>query len=515
MTDMLWTVVFIQVAMGAFDTIYHHELTERLAWRPSQAGELRLHGVRNLAYAVVFAALGWSEPHGAAAIALTTLMAAELVITLWDFVEEDRTRRLPASERVLHTLLTLNYGIVLALLAPLLAGWAALPTEIRPAHYGLWSWLCAFAAFGVAVFGLRDLAAAGRMARMASHEPASLAEGMNGRRAVLVTGGTGFVGSRLVAALAAAGHDVTVLTRSRPNAAGLPAPVRIVTSLDQIPDDARLDAIVNLAGEPISDGLWTMRKRRRILRSRLRVTRGIVGLIGRLDTRPAVLVSGSAIGWYGLRGDEVMDEAADGADCFSRALCVRWERAAMAAAALGVRVVNLRTGLVLASEGGMLARMLMPFDLGLGGPFGAGRHWMSWIHRDDLVRLIVHTIATPALAGPVNATAPAPVTNAVFARALGRALRRPAILRMPAALPRFALGAFAEELLLGGQRVVPRAALESGFRFTYGSIDGALAAIVGRRMAGEAQGSLPSAGHTFPMAPLPEHPHYGAGHPER
>jgi uncharacterized protein len=152
----------------------------------------------------------------------------------------------------------------------------------------------------------------------------------------------------------------------------------------------------------------------------------------------------------------------------------------MTAAALGVRVVCLRIGLVLGAEGGMLSRMLTPFEYGLGGPFGSGRHWMSWIHRDDLVRLAVHSIATPSLFGPVNGTAPAPVTNAAFTAALGRALARPAILPMPAAPLRIALGAFAEELLLSGQRVIPLVALKSGFRFTYPAIDDALAAIVGR-----------------------------------
>jgi uncharacterized protein (TIGR01777 family) len=223
-----------------------------------------------------------------------------------------------------------------------------------------------------------------------------------------------------------------------------------------------------------------MRKRHRILRSRLQVTRGIVRLIGRLQVPPAVLVSGSAIGWYGLRSDEVLGETADGAACFSRSLCVRWERAAMRATGLGVRVVCMRIGLVLAAEGGVLSRMLTPFEFGLGGPFGSGRHWMSWIHRDDLIRLIVHAIATPSLAGPVNGTAPTPVTSAAFAAALGRALSRPAMLSVPATPLRFALGAFAEELLLSGQRVEPRAALESGFRFIYPGIDDALAAIVGR-----------------------------------
>ncbi len=481
MTTLLWTLVFIQVAMGGFDTLYHHELTERLAWRPSQAGELRLHGARNLAYAVMFAALGWTRPQGWAAWALIALMIAELAVTLWDFVEEDRTRKLPATERVTHTLLTLNYGVVLAMLIPLLAGWGARPAAIEPAYYGVWSWLCAIASVGVIFSGLRDLAAARRTARITPADPAPLAAALAGRQGILITGATGFIGHRLVAALVGAGHDVTVLTRSRANAAALPAPLRVITALDQIDDAARLDAIVNLAGEPIGDALWTLRKRQRILRSRLRATRDVVALIGRLAVRPAVLVSGSAIGWYGLRDDEPLDETAGGVPGFSRKLCVKWERAAAPAAALGVRLVLLRTGLVLGVDGGVLSRMLTPFEFGLGGPFGAGRHWMSWIHRDDLVRLIIHAIATPGLEGPLNGTAPEPVTNRAFATALGRALHRPAILPAPAAPLRLALGDFAEELLLRGQRVFPAAAVGSGFRFEYPRLEGALDAIVGGR----------------------------------
>ncbi len=224
---------------------------------------------------------------------------------------------------------------------------------------------------------------------------------------------------------------------------------------------------------------WTRRKRFRILRSRLRMTREVVRLMRRLEQKPAVLVSGSAIGWYGLRGDEELDETADGAACFSRSVCVGWEREARGASGLGVRVVCLRIGLVLAAEGGMLSRMLGPFEFGLGGRFGNGRHWMSWIHRDDLVRLIVHAIATPNLAGPVNGTAPVPVRNQEFTAALGRALRRPAIMPVPAAPLRLMLGAFAEELLLGGQKVLPKSAQESGFQFAYPSIVTALSAIVG------------------------------------
>jgi uncharacterized protein (TIGR01777 family) len=289
------------------------------------------------------------------------------------------------------------------------------------------------------------------------------------------------IGRRLVEALVGAGHEVTVLTRVRASAAGLPAPLRIVTALDQIAGDTPLDAIVNLAGEPISDTPWTARKRQRILRSRLKVTRDVVRLIARLEQRPAVLVSGSAIGWYGLRGDEDLDETVDGTGCFSRSLCLRWENAAAPARGLGVRVASLRTGLVLAAEGGVLSRMLTPFEFGIGGPFGKGRHWMSWIHRDDLVRLIVHIIATPGIAGPVNGTAPNPVRNRDFASALGRALSRPAVMPMPVLPLRLALGAFAEELLLSGQKVLPRVAIRSGFRFDYPVIDDAVDAIVGRK----------------------------------
>jgi len=479
MTGILWTAIFIQVMMGGFDTLYHHEGTERLAWRPDQANELRLHGIRNLAYAVMFTALGWTMPLGAWSWALMALMVGELIITLWDFVEEDRTRALPASERITHTLLTLNYGIILALLAPLLLAWAGQPTLLGRAYHGWISWFCAAAALGVTVSGIRDLAAARRCPSLRPTPAALLADGLPSHQAVLITGGTGFVGQRLVAALAEAGHDVTVLTRKLGNADKLPRPVRIVTTLSDIPSSTRFDAIVNLAGEPISDTPWTRAKRLKIIRSRRNATRAIVMLIARLEHKPEVLVSGSAIGWYGLRGDQRLTETNLGDPCFSRTVCVAWEREAMRAQLHGVRTALLRTGLVLDSAGGMLARLLTPFEFGLGGRFGSGAHWMSWIHRDDLVRLIVHCMATPMLQGPVNATAPEPVTNRDFTAALGKALHRPALLPIPAWPLRLALGAFADELLLSGQRVYPQAATDSGFCFNYPTIDAAFGAIVG------------------------------------
>ncbi|WP_176593495.1 TIGR01777 family oxidoreductase [Sphingobium sp. EM0848] len=481
MTTTLWLFITLQMMMGAFDTFYHHEGTERLAWRHGQSVELRLHGIRNLAYMLAFACLGWTMPQGGWAIALILLLAGELFITLWDFVEEDRTRHLPATERVTHTLLTLNYGAILALLIPVLLGWAREPSAILSVHYGIMSWFCAIAAFGVFVSGLRDLAAARRCPRLVPADPAPLAAALGPRKAVLVTGGTGFVGSRLVEALASAGHDVTVLTRDRAKALPLlrAGPVRIVTSLDAISPDTRIDAIVNLAGEPISNSPWTHAKRQRIVRSRMGMTQDVLRLMQRLYHRPEVLVSGSAIGIYGLRGDEKLGESDEGKPCFSRHVCLHWERAAQRAEGLGVRTVYLRTGLVLDASGGMLARMLAPFEYGLGGRFGDGRHWMSWIHRDDLVRLIVHCLTRPEISGPVNGTAPVPVTNRAFTAALGRALHRPAMLPVPAWPLRRLLGGFAEELLLSGQRVLPVIATQSGFSFRYPDLDAALAAITG------------------------------------
>jgi uncharacterized protein len=194
-----------------------------------------------------------------------------------------------------------------------------------------------------------------------------------------------------------------------------------------------------------------------------------------------VLISGSAVGWYGLWQDEALTEFDGGKACFTRRVCETWERTARAAERHGVRVVRLRIGLVLGTDGGLLSRLLTPFEFGLGGRSGSGRQWMSWIERDDLVRLIAHAIATPSLSGPVNATAPAPVTNKVFTQELARALRRPAFLWIPSALLHRVAGDFADELLLGGQRVLPDKAETSGFRFRHPTLRHALSAILGAR----------------------------------
>lgn len=478
---VLWSLLLMQIAMGGIDTIWHHEFTERLAWRQSQREELRLHGMRNLLYGVFFLVMGFGALHGAFAVGLMLVLGVEIIITLIDFVEEDRTRKLPWTERILHTLMTLSYGVLLALLAPVLLDWAGQPTGAVFAFHGVFSLLMVPAVIGVCLFGLKDLQAAKRLGRMVAPDPAALGRGLTGRRRVLVTGGTGFIGARLVPTLLACGHDVTLLVRDAQKGAKLGAPVRLVTKLDQIADDEAFDVVINLAGAPIVGGLWTRARRRHLLRSRLVVTRDVSKLIARLAQKPACLIHGSAIGIYGLRDDAPLTEeeaiVADGS--FSHRLCASWEAAGLRAQRFGVRVVPLRTGLVLDSEGGMLANMLFAFEFFLGGHFGHGQQWMSWISRDDLVRMIFHAISREEIDGPLNATAPEPVRGARFAAALGRALGRPAALPVPSFVLALA-GDLGREIFLSGQRVLPTRALQTGFIFDDPSLQPCLDRLVGR-----------------------------------
>lgn len=489
MTDpVLWILVLLQLAMGAFDILYHHEFTERLAWRASASKELVLHAARNALYAVLFLTFAWTEPRGAFAILIAFILVAEILITLWDFVEEDLSRRLPASERVTHTLLALNYGAIMAYVLPILAGWADEATRFASTSYGpsgLGSILLTLAAVGVLVFALHDIVASRRAERLAPTPPARLAAGLTHRHRIVVIGGTGFVGSRLCDALAAAGHAVIVVTRDPHKAAHLTPPFATMTNVDQIPKHLRIDAIVNLAGEPVATGLWTRSKRLRIIRSRLAATRDAARLLRRLDKKPKVLIGASAIGFYGLRDDEILSETDPGRDCFSHRTTAIVERAIDKAAGDIARPVKLRIGLVLAHQGGLLGNLLPAFDWCLGGPIGSGRQWMSWIERDDLVRLILHIITDDNLRGPVNAVAPLPVRNREFAKVLGQTLGRPAWLRLPAWPLRLLLGAMGHELLLSGQRVKPEKALASGFRFEHEDVASALRYCIGGESVGD------------------------------
>jgi uncharacterized protein len=295
---------------------------------------------------------------------------------------------------------------------------------------------------------------------------------------VLVSGSTGLIGSALVPRLEAAGHDVRRLVRSR---AQLDSGSFFWDPADGELDQSALDGVeaaVHLSGESVS-GRWTAEKKRRIRESRVESTRLLARALAAANPRPRVLVNASAIGVYGDRGDEALDERSDPGSGFLADVTRDWEAATEPASAAGVRVVLLRTGIVLTPAGGALARMLTPFRLGVGGRFGSGRQYMSWISLDDHLGAITHALGAEELAGPVNSTAPNPVRNRELVATLARVLRRPALVPAPGAALRLALGEFANELL-SSARVIPRRLLEIGHDFRDPELEPALRRLLGK-----------------------------------
>jgi uncharacterized protein len=473
----LW-LLLLQCTLGALDDLWHHELSERLPQRRSARRELLLHAAREFLYGFIFIGLAWREFRGAWAWLLASLLVLEVLITLADFLEEDRTRRLPPSERVLHTVLALSYGAWLAVFAPLLYGWSLQASLLHPVAYGALSGFLTLAGAGVLLVALRNLTAGLGHLRPPLWVRAPLYAGTRATpRTLLVSGATGFIGTALVRKLLARGESVIVLTRDRGKALDRFGPhVRSVERLEEIAAAERIDGIVNLAGAAILALPWSGKRRELLLESRLNVTRALVRLCERLQRPPAVFVSGSAIGFYGVVAEEECDEGAPPQAGFQSVLCQAWEAAAAPAQALGVRTVWLRTGLVLGRHGGALPLMALPLRLFAGAVLGTGRQWMSWIHLEDVVRLIAFALDHPGVSGALNATAPTPVRHAEFQRALATRLRRPLVARLPARLLHLLLGEMAE-LLTDGQRVLPRKALSQGFLFRYPGITGALAAL--------------------------------------
>jgi len=298
----------------------------------------------------------------------------------------------------------------------------------------------------------------------------------------LITGGTGFIGRRLLAALAEDGEEAVVLTRSPERAGGLPGDPRCFTwEPERGPAPAAaftgVEAVYHLAGASVA-GRWTRARRKLIRASRVAGTRNLVAALTALEIPSKVLVSASAVGWYGSRGDDVLTEEEPAAGGFLAGICREWEAEAAVAATAGIRVVIPRFGLVLGPGGGALARLLPLFRLGLGGRLGDGRQWWPWIHLDDVVGILRYAAAHEALSGPLNAVAPRPATNRDFTRTLGRVLGRPTLLPVPAPLLRLVLGPFAGELL-ASQRVDAGRVLASGYSFRYPGLATALQAVVG------------------------------------
>ena len=305
---------------------------------------------------------------------------------------------------------------------------------------------------------------------------------------VVIAGGTGFLGRPLSHALAADGHDVVVLTRPS-TGSGRAAATGEARLVEWTPNGQSgpwasvidgADAVVNLAGESIAAKRWTAAQKQRIRDSRVQATRSLAEAMLASSRPPSVFLSGSAVGYYGPRGDDLVTEDTPPGPDFLARICLTWEEEARRATTARTRVTCIRTGLVLARDGGALPPMLPPFKFGAGGPVGSGRQYWPWIHRQDWVDLVRWALRTPDAGAAINATAPTPVTSAEFARALGRAMHRPAFMPAPAFALRLLLGEMADALVLSGQRAVPRRAERGGFTFRYRTIDEALQAIFTR-----------------------------------
>ncbi|MFJ4141223.1 TIGR01777 family oxidoreductase [Pseudomonas sp. NPDC089734] len=297
---------------------------------------------------------------------------------------------------------------------------------------------------------------------------------------ILLTGGTGLIGQALCRLWSAQGHRLTVWSRRPDEVPELCGQsVRGIARLEELGDES-IDAVINLAGAPIADRLWTRKRRLLLWSSRIGLTEHLLAWLESREQRPEVMISGSAVGWYGDAGEHELDESSRPAkEDFASQLCTAWEETAQRAEALGIRVVLIRTGLVVSDRGGFVQRLLLPFKLGLGGPIGSGRQWMPWIHIEDQIAAIDFLLNCNDARGPYNLCAPSPVRNREFARTLADVLHRPAFMPAPALVLRIVLGELSV-LLLGGQRARPARLLEAGFTFRFTDLRVALSDLPGR-----------------------------------
>lgn len=292
---------------------------------------------------------------------------------------------------------------------------------------------------------------------------------------ILVTGGTGFIGSALVARLGKTGHGTTILTRGKlRDGPG----IRYIRSLEELGDDAAVDAVVNLAGASLGSRRWSAAYKEEIVSSRLDTTAALLQLIARLHRKPGVLINASAVGYYGHHGDEILDENAPVTPGFAQELCARWERLALQAEEHGVRVCLARFGVVIDRGGGAMEQMARPLQFGMANWMGDGRQWLSWVHRADVIDALLLLLERSDLSGPFNITAPAAVTGREFAQAMKRRRRFCVAAPVPAAAMRLMMGEMADEILLNGQRVTPARLQAAGFDFRFPDVDSALGDIL-------------------------------------
>lgn len=293
---------------------------------------------------------------------------------------------------------------------------------------------------------------------------------------ILITGGTGFIGSILCSRFLEKKHTIVVLSRHPEK---IKPPLKAIADLADLKESDHFDIVINLAGEPIADKRWSDKQKQQIVSSRIDTTEKLIAYFKTLENKPKLLLSGSAIGYYGInQTDDVIEESESGDHSFSSELCQKWEATALKAEELGIRTCLLRTGIVLGKNGGALSKMLLPFKMCLGGKIGQGTQWMSWIHIDDLVGIILYCIDHDTLRGAVNGTSPKPVTNQVFTKTLGSVLKRATIFPMPKLVVKLLMGQMGEELLLAGKQIVPKKALDAGYIFKYDTLEKALINVI-------------------------------------
>lgn len=477
-----------QGLLGAFDTLYHHEFTEALPSRRSARKELWIHATRASFYSLLFIGLSAWEWHGFWVVLLMVIFSIEILLTLWDFVIEDRTRLLPATERVTHTILAINGGAFITLLALTVPDWFEQPTELQWESQGWLSALLFLCGIGVGLSGIRDGFAAYSLGKMTQNEVKKMPLHFNDTcESVLVTGGTGFIGELLVNALIADGQRVTVLTRNAKKAAwSFRGKVNCIEGMEELSANYPIDTIINLAGARVLGWRWTPSRQTALRRSRITLTQHIIDWIAKAERKPKLLLSASAIGYYGIQtaGDNTeLTEGSPTQNIFMAKLCHDWEVVAQSAGQYGVQVSCMRFGMVLGHQG-PLPMLLLPIKLFMGGKLASGKQWMSWIHVDDLLRAIAHiwrlhesSETKASVKSAYNFTAPQTLSQLDFSKAAAKVLHRPCFFPTPGWPMRLMLGEQAD-LLLEGQRVVPASLLESGFTFTYPDAESALRSLI-------------------------------------